>query len=121
LNFSVAAERRAASGEGSEQVLYTRRWGIKPIWESNPSSTVGTKAEPVKQGQANGWIQTTTGERYLIRTFGAETEDVFSVVEIVADPRDSTPLHIHQNEDERYDRFRRGSAHRARFQKHLCH
>jgi mannose-6-phosphate isomerase-like protein (cupin superfamily) len=46
------------------------------------------------------WLQTRPGERCLIRVPAADTNSVYSVVEIVSEPGDGTPLHVHQNEDE---------------------
>ena len=46
------------------------------------------------------WLQTRPGERCLIRVPAADTSGAYSVVEIVSDPGDGTPLHVHRNEDE---------------------
>jgi len=46
------------------------------------------------------WSQTRPGERCLIRVPAADTNGAYSLVEIVSDPGDGTPLHVHQNEDE---------------------
>jgi mannose-6-phosphate isomerase-like protein (cupin superfamily) len=46
------------------------------------------------------WLQTRPGERCLIRVPAADTNSVYSVVEIVSEPGDGTPLHVHKNEDE---------------------
>ena len=46
------------------------------------------------------WLQTRPGERCLIRVPAADTNGAYSLVEIVSDPGDGTPLHVHQNEDE---------------------
>ena len=46
------------------------------------------------------WLQTRPGESCLIRVPAADTNGVYSFVEIVSDPGDGTPLHVHQNEDE---------------------
>jgi quercetin dioxygenase-like cupin family protein len=54
---------------------------------------------PDRNEQAN-WLQTRPGERCLIRVPAADTNGVYSFVEIVSDPGDGTPLHAHQNEDE---------------------
>ena len=56
-------------------------------------------AGPVDQGE---WLQTRPGERCLIRVAAAETNSAYSVVEILSHPGDSTPMHIHQNEDEHF-------------------
>lgn len=54
---------------------------------------------PDRNEQAN-WLQTRPGERCLIRVPAADTNGAYSLVEIVSDPGDGTPLHVHQNEDE---------------------
>ena len=46
------------------------------------------------------WLQTRPGERCCIRVAAADTDGAYSVVEIHSLPGDSTPMHIHQNEDE---------------------
>ena len=56
-------------------------------------------AGSVNQGE---WLQTRPGERCLIRVAAAETNGGYSVVEIVSHPDDSTPIHVHQNEDEHF-------------------
>ncbi|WP_043159676.1 cupin domain-containing protein [Bradyrhizobium sp. Ai1a-2] len=48
------------------------------------------------------WLQTRPGERCLIRTSAADTNGAFSVVEIISQPGDGTPVHIHRNEDEHF-------------------
>jgi quercetin dioxygenase-like cupin family protein len=46
------------------------------------------------------WLETRSGERCLIRLSAADTNGVYSLVEIVSSPGDGTPLHVHENEDE---------------------
>ena len=46
------------------------------------------------------WLQTRPGERCVIRVPAADTNGAYSLVEIVSEPGDGTPLHFHQNEDE---------------------
>ena len=56
-------------------------------------------AGPADQGER---LQTRTGEPCLIRVTAAETNGACSVVEILSHPDDSTPMHVHQNEDEHF-------------------
>ena len=42
------------------------------------------------------------GERCIIRVAAAETNGAYSVVERLSHPGDSTPMHVHQNEDEHF-------------------
>ena len=46
------------------------------------------------------WLQTRPGERCLIRVSAKDTQGLYSLVEVVSDPGDGTPLHIHEKEDE---------------------
>lgn len=48
------------------------------------------------------WLQTRPGERCCIRVSAEETNGAYSIVEIISSPGDSTPLHVHQNEDEHF-------------------
>ena len=51
--------------------------------------------------QTNGeWLETRPGEHCLIRVSAKDTHDLYSLVEIVSDPGDGTPMHIHETEDE---------------------
>ena len=50
--------------------------------------------------EQTSWLQTRPGERCLIRVPAADTNGAYSLVEIVSEPGDGTPLHVHQNEDE---------------------
>jgi mannose-6-phosphate isomerase-like protein (cupin superfamily) len=62
--------------------------------------TMTPEANPVGHEDRGGWLQTRPGERCLIRVSAADTNGAYSVVEIVSSPGDSTPMHVHQNEDE---------------------
>ncbi len=46
------------------------------------------------------WLQTRPGEHCMIRVDATETNGSYSFVEIVSDPGDGTPLHLHTKEDE---------------------
>src|SRR6476659_2208960 len=48
------------------------------------------------------WLQVTPGERFKIRVSSAHTMGAYSVIEIVADPGNGVPLHIHSREDEHF-------------------
>jgi mannose-6-phosphate isomerase-like protein (cupin superfamily) len=61
--------------------------------------SVSSNSLPDRNEQAN-WLQTRPGERCLIRVPAADTNGAYSFVEIVSDPGDGTPLHVHRNEDE---------------------
>jgi mannose-6-phosphate isomerase-like protein (cupin superfamily) len=46
------------------------------------------------------WLQARPGERFLIRIPAAATNGFYSVTEILSSPGDSTPVHVHEKEDE---------------------
>jgi quercetin dioxygenase-like cupin family protein len=46
------------------------------------------------------WLQARAGERFAIRIPAASTNGRYSVTEIVSSPGDSTPVHLHEKEDE---------------------
>jgi mannose-6-phosphate isomerase-like protein (cupin superfamily) len=48
------------------------------------------------------WQQVTPGERFKIRVSSAHTVGAYSVLEIVADPGNGVPLHVHSKEDEHF-------------------
>jgi mannose-6-phosphate isomerase-like protein (cupin superfamily) len=51
--------------------------------------------------QAKGeWLETRPGEHCLIRVSAKETHGLYSLVEILSDPGDGTPMHVHEREDE---------------------
>jgi len=50
----------------------------------------------------DGWSEVTRGERYIIRTTSEEVNGVYSMLEVVADPRNGVPMHVHDNEEEHF-------------------
>jgi quercetin dioxygenase-like cupin family protein len=50
----------------------------------------------------DGWSEVTRGERYIIRTTSEEVNGAYSMLEVVADPRNGVPMHIHDNEEEHF-------------------
>ena len=46
------------------------------------------------------WLQARPGERFSIRVPASATNGSYSVTEIISSPGDSTPVHLHENEDE---------------------
>jgi mannose-6-phosphate isomerase-like protein (cupin superfamily) len=48
------------------------------------------------------WYQVASGVRYAVRLSSAKTNGAYAIVECVAPPGCSTPMHIHRNEDEHY-------------------
>jgi quercetin dioxygenase-like cupin family protein len=48
----------------------------------------------------NEWLETRPGEHCLIRVSAKDTHSIYSLVEIISDPGDGTPMHVHEIEDE---------------------
>ena len=48
------------------------------------------------------WLETTPGERFMIRTPSADTGGAYLMLEIEADPQNGVPLHAHDNEEEHF-------------------
>jgi len=55
---------------------------------------------PGSMDRAAEWLETRPGELCTIRVDAADTNGVYSFVEILSNSGDGTPLHTHQNEDE---------------------
>jgi carboxymethylenebutenolidase len=64
---------------------------------NSPASTAANGAVPQAKRE---WLHTRPGEHALIRVSAKETQGLYSLTEIVSDPGDGTPLHIHEREDE---------------------
>jgi quercetin dioxygenase-like cupin family protein len=52
--------------------------------------------------QNGPWYEGTTGERIALRVSSIETQGAYAMVESVAAPGCSPPLHVHQHEDEHF-------------------
>ena len=74
--------------------------------------TTSSNQLPISQESKNEWSEITPGERFSIRVSSEETNSVYTMLEIVADHRNGTPMHIHQNEDENFI-ILEGTAHLA--------
>jgi quercetin dioxygenase-like cupin family protein len=46
------------------------------------------------------WLQSRPGERFSVRIPASATNGSYSVTEILSSPGDSTPVHLHEKEDE---------------------
>ena len=62
--------------------------------------TIETRS--VHKHDEDTWLQVTPGERLKIRIPSAHTMGAYSVIEILADPRNGVPLHIHNKEEEHF-------------------
>jgi mannose-6-phosphate isomerase-like protein (cupin superfamily) len=64
-------------------------------------STGGTvDAHAIAHEPSGEWLQSRPGERFSIRIPGSATNGCYSVTEILSSPGDSTPVHLHEKEDE---------------------
>ena len=64
--------------------------------------TTEPEDQTINHDDKSEWLQTRSGERCRICISAADTNGAYSVVEIISDPRDGTPMHIHQFEDEHF-------------------
>jgi len=48
------------------------------------------------------WSEVTRGERYIIHTASEEANGAYSMLEVIADPRNGVPMHVHDNEEEHF-------------------
>jgi quercetin dioxygenase-like cupin family protein len=48
------------------------------------------------------WLYSRPGERFLIRVPSEATNGSYSITEIISSPGDSTPVHLHDNEEEHF-------------------
>jgi len=62
------------------------------------SKTTETRA--VRNQDDGDWLQVTPGERFKIRIASAQTMGAYALIEVVADPHNGVPLHIHSKEEE---------------------
>jgi hypothetical protein len=54
------------------------------------------EAQSINHEDKSEWLQTRPGERCRIRISAADTNGTYSLVEIVSDASDGTPVHIHR-------------------------
>jgi mannose-6-phosphate isomerase-like protein (cupin superfamily) len=58
-----------------------------------------TEIRSIRKHEKPKWPQITPGERFRICMPSAQTMGAYSVLEIVADPHNGVPLHIHNEEE----------------------
>ena len=66
------------------------------------SSKKSTEVLSINHQDNGEWLETTPGERFTIRTSAKETKGIYTMLEVVADPRNGVPIHVHKNEDEHF-------------------
>ncbi len=57
---------------------------------------------PSRDGAQVEWMETTQGERFAIRTSSKDTNGAYLILEVLADPKNGVPMHIHDNEEEHF-------------------
>ena len=57
------------------------------------------EVQPIRNEDNNEWLQVAPGERFKIRVSSAQTKGAYAILEIVADPHNGVPLHIHNKEE----------------------
>src|SRR5436190_17314612 len=57
-------------------------------------------ARTVDNELSGEWLQSRSGERFSIRIPASATNGTYSVTEFLSSPGDSTPVHLHEKEDE---------------------
>ncbi|MCU1261772.1 MAG: Cupin 2 conserved barrel domain protein [Bryobacterales bacterium] len=67
-------------------------------------------ADVIDNKLSGEWLQSRPGERFLIRIPASATNGSYSVTEILSSHGDSTPVHLHENEDEAHTRSGRSGA-----------
>ncbi|WP_284759662.1 cupin domain-containing protein [Agrobacterium sp. fls2-241-TYG-188a] len=55
-----------------------------------------------KAAAGSEWCEVTPGEQFALRTSVTETEGRYTMIEVIAEPRNGVPLHIHANEEEHF-------------------
>jgi quercetin dioxygenase-like cupin family protein len=58
--------------------------------------------KPTDSATERGWLETTPGERFSIRTSSSETDGAYLILEVEADPLIGVPIHTHDNEEEHF-------------------
>jgi mannose-6-phosphate isomerase-like protein (cupin superfamily) len=66
------------------------------------NSKNSSKAPSNGNEREDEWSEVTRGERYIIRTTSEEANGAYSMLEVIADPRNGVPMHVHDNEEEHF-------------------
>jgi quercetin dioxygenase-like cupin family protein len=59
-----------------------------------------TQTDRTEDQLQDKWLEAAPGEQFLIRIPGSKTNNSYSVTEFVSSPGSSTPIHLHEKEDE---------------------
>jgi len=64
------------------------------------STSTTAEAQAIADEPGGEWLHARPGERFSIRIPASATNGCYSVTEVLSSPGDSTPVHLHENEDE---------------------
>jgi quercetin dioxygenase-like cupin family protein len=62
--------------------------------------TMTSKTDRIENRLQSGWLEAAPGEHFLIHVPGWETNNLYSLTEFLSSPGSSTPIHLHEREDE---------------------
>lgn len=66
------------------------------------TSKTSTEVLAIDHQGSDEWAEITPGERFIIRTSAVATNGAYTMLEVLADPGNGVPMHIHNNEDEHF-------------------
>lgn len=66
------------------------------------TQTQHSKVRSIHHENEDRWSEVTPGERFTIRIPSADTNGIYTMLEIVAEHHNGTSMHIHENEDEHF-------------------
>jgi mannose-6-phosphate isomerase-like protein (cupin superfamily) len=67
-----------------------------------PTSQRSLQALPTDHDNGNEWLEVTPGERFMIRVPSNATGGAYVVLELVAEPCNGVPMHVHDDEEEHF-------------------
>jgi mannose-6-phosphate isomerase-like protein (cupin superfamily) len=79
---------------------------------SHPDRQVDMTTQTAPAAGKDEWLTVTPGERFKIRASSADTGGASLVLDVIAEPRNGVPMHVHDNEEEHFIVIE-GTAHMA--------
>jgi mannose-6-phosphate isomerase-like protein (cupin superfamily) len=76
------------------------------------TSPLSLQTLPTDHDSGSEWLEVTPGERFTIRVPSRATSGAYVVLEVVAEPCNGVPMHVHENEEEHFI-IVEGTAHMA--------
>ena len=78
------------------------------------TSKILTEVLPNRRQGDGEWLPITPGERFKIRTSAEETEEAYTMLELVADPQNGAPMRSWQHQRHRHRNRGEGDGHFTR-------